>query len=138
LLRHSHDDEASDTEVIEPALDDPEVAVDHIHADIISEEASPSWLGGDRPLKLPYHVAVSIGLWAITTTLAIVAPNLGDVLNLVGCATGTVIAFILPSLFSFKLKGYSHTAMLLLVVGGLVGMVGTFFRTKQLIKDAAN
>jgi hypothetical protein len=104
--------------------------------DETQEEHLPSWLVADRQLKLPQHIVVTVTLWAITTTLAIVAPNLGDVLNLVGCATGTVIAFILPALFSFRLNGYSHTALFLLIVGGLVGLVGTVFSTQQLIVDA--
>ncbi|KAI2513414.1 transmembrane amino acid transporter protein [Fragilaria crotonensis] len=96
----------------------------------------PPWLIADRQLEPRLHLLVTTILWAVTTALALVAPNLGDVLNLVGCATGTVIAFILPSLFSFRLRGYSHTAMTLLVVGGLVGGIGTFFSTRQLIRDA--
>lgn len=98
----------------------------------------PSWLIADRQLEPRLHFLVTTTLWAVTTALALVAPNLGDVLNLVGCATGTVIAFVLPSLFSFRLRGYSHTAMILLVVGGLVGGIGTFFSTKQLILDATH
>eukprot|EP00545_Synedropsis_sp_CCMP1620_P005408 CAMPEP_0119015108 /NCGR_PEP_ID=MMETSP1176-20130426/10563_1 /TAXON_ID=265551 /ORGANISM="Synedropsis recta cf, Strain CCMP1620" /LENGTH=476 /DNA_ID=CAMNT_0006968375 /DNA_START=90 /DNA_END=1520 /DNA_ORIENTATION=+ len=101
------------------------------------EDQLPAWLLAERQLQLPQHIIVTVTLWAITTTLAIVAPNLGDVLNLVGCATGTVIAFILPALFYFRLHGYSHTALLLLVVGGLVGLVGTVFSTQQLFADAS-
>ena len=47
--------------------------------------------GEEKQLKLPYHFAVSAILWSLTTLLAILAPSLGDVLDLVGCATGTVI-----------------------------------------------
>jgi hypothetical protein len=83
--------------------------------------------GNDRQLVLVYHILVTVTLWALTTVLAIVAPSLGDVLNLVGCATGTLIAFILPALFSFRLQGYTHLAMLILVVGGAVGLIGTYF-----------
>lgn len=105
---------------------------------VAAEESFPSWLIAERQLKLWPHVLVTFLLWAVTTTLALVAPNLGDVLNLVGCATGTVIAFILPSLFYFRLRGYSNTAATLLVVGGVVGSVGTFFSTRQLILDASH
>ena len=102
------------------------------------DDSFPPWLIAERQLKLWLHVLVTFLLWAATTTLALVAPNLGDVLNLVGCATGTVIAFVLPSLFYFRLRGYSHTAATLLVVGGLVGSVGTFFSTRQLVLDASH
>jgi amino acid permease len=69
------------------------------------------------------------------TLLAIAAPSLGDVLNLVGCATGTVIAFLLPALLSLKIEGYSHMAMVILCVGGIVGTVGTWFSLKKLVLD---
>mmetsp|Transcript_29272 Transcript_29272/g.44289 ORF Transcript_29272/g.44289 Transcript_29272/m.44289 type:complete len:480 (-) Transcript_29272:1012-2451(-) len=98
----------------------------------------PSWLltSGGRQLILSYHVAVTLTLWAITTTLALLTPNLGDVLDLVGCATGTILAFVLPSLFFAQKKGYfSFTAILLLIVGGIVGIVGTVFSSKQLWVD---
>jgi amino acid permease len=124
----------------DPQQDTEEAGEDEEDDETADEEAQeeplPSWLVANRQLKLPQHIIVTVTLWVITTTLAIVAPNLGDVLNLVGCATGTVIAFILPALFSFQLNGYSHTALFLLVVGGLVGLVGTVFSTKQLIVDA--
>ena len=47
--------------------------------------------GEDKQLKLGYHLVVTSSLWGLTTLLAILAPSLGDVLDLVGCATGTVI-----------------------------------------------
>lgn len=46
-----------------------------------------------------------------------------------------MIAFILPSLLSFRIEGYSHMAMLIFLVGGAVGTVGTFFSLKQLWSD---
>jgi amino acid permease len=95
----------------------------------------PWWLIADRQLCLSLHILVTVALWFITTLLAIYAPNLGDVLDLVGCATGTVIAFILPALFYFRKEGYSHTAAVILVVGGIVGMLGTLYSTKQLLID---
>jgi amino acid permease len=67
--------------------------------------------------------------------MALLAPSLGDVLDVVGCATGTLIAFLLPALFSLKLQGYSRLAVVLLVVGGSVGLIGTFFSLTQLIQD---
>jgi amino acid permease len=91
--------------------------------------------GEERQLKLPYHVGLTCKLWFIVTGLAIAAPNLGDVLDLVGCASGTLIAFILPGWFAMRMQGYSHVAALILVVGGLVGTVGTICSLKQFVRD---
>jgi len=74
-----------------------------------------------------YHILLTVILWGTTVVLALSAPSLGDVLNLVGCATGTMISFILPGLFAFQLEGFSWTAFWLLVVGGTVGIMGTYF-----------
>jgi amino acid permease len=78
---------------------------------------------------------LTVALWGISTELAIRAPSLGDVLNVVGCGAGTVIAYFLPGLFDLKLNGYSHLAMLLLVVGTSVGLVGTYSSLTKLIGD---
>lgn len=86
-------------------------------------------------LILPYHVALTFSLWLVVTFLAIVAPSLGDVLNLVGCASGTIIAFIFPAILSFRLEGYSYMPLMLFVVGSVVGCVGTFFSLRQLARD---
>jgi len=88
-----------------------------------------------KQLKWPFHVAMTIKLWLVSVGLAIAAPSLGDVLDLVGCATGTIIAFIVPSCLSFKLRGYSLEAALLLLVGGVVGIVGTYFSLLQIVQD---
>lgn len=47
------------------------------------------WLLPDdkRQLIRPFHIVLTIVLWAATVCLALAAPSLGDVLNLVGCAT---------------------------------------------------
>jgi len=92
--------------------------------------------GEEKQLKLPYHMALTVKLWVVVTGLAIVSPSLGDILDLVGCATGTLIAFIVPALLAFRLQGYSHTAALILVVGGVVGSVGTFYSLKKLVADS--
>jgi sodium-coupled neutral amino acid transporter 11 len=49
------------------------------------------WLlpGDERQLIRPLHVVLTTALWASTVCLALAAPSLGDVLNLVGCAAGT-------------------------------------------------
>jgi amino acid permease len=91
--------------------------------------------GQEKQLLLSYHLGVTILLWSITTLLAILAPSLGDVLDLVGCAAGTMIAFVLPGLFSFRLQGYTHLAALILAVGGIVGLIGTVFSLQKLITD---
>ena len=104
----------------------------------IADTVTPKkWLlpGDDRQLQLPGHIALTVKLWVIVTLLAIAAPSLGDVLNLVGCATGTVIAFLLPALLSLQIKGYSTMAMVILFVGGIVGTVGTLFSLKKLVID---
>eukprot|EP00547_Thalassionema_nitzschioides_P009989 CAMPEP_0194229836 /NCGR_PEP_ID=MMETSP0156-20130528/44097_1 /TAXON_ID=33649 /ORGANISM="Thalassionema nitzschioides, Strain L26-B" /LENGTH=322 /DNA_ID=CAMNT_0038962399 /DNA_START=612 /DNA_END=1580 /DNA_ORIENTATION=+ len=112
------------------------------HQPIVEDEPPyhPSWLlpsENSRQLILSYHVTVTLILWATTLTLALVTPNLGDVLDLVGCATGTILAFVLPSLFFARKKGYfSLMAILLLVVGGIVGTVGTLYSSKQFWLDA--
>jgi len=99
-----------------------------------SQQTRP-WLkpGEERQLMFPYHFALSLLVWATTTVLAIKSPNLGDVLDLVGCATGTFIAFILPALFSFKLVGYTHLAAVIFILGGTVGSIGTYFSIMQLL-----
>jgi amino acid permease len=91
--------------------------------------------GEERQLILPLHVIVTVKLWIVITGLAIVAPSLGDVLDLVGCATGTLIAFILPSLLALRLQGYSHLAAIILIIGAVVGVVGTTYSLKKLGTD---
>ena len=139
LLQQEQKEDTQDIETTTPEPQDIETTTPELDSNLLVQDAAslPSWLIADRQLKSSvHHISVTVALWAVTTTLALVAPNLGDVLNLVGCATGTVIAFILPSLFYFKQRGYSHTAMILVTVGGLVGSVGTFFSTKQLFLDS--
>jgi amino acid permease len=92
--------------------------------------------GAERQLILPLHILITVKLWIVITGLAIVAPSLGDVLDLVGCATGTLIAFILPSLLALRLQGYSHLAAIILIIGVVVGVVGTTYSLKKLGADA--
>lgn len=94
--------------------------------------------GEERQLKHIYHVALTCKLWFVVTGLAIASPNLGDVLALVGCVSGTLIAFVLPGCFAWKLRGYSHTAAILLLAGGIVGIVGTIFSAKKFVHDSAS
>mmetsp|Transcript_26763 Transcript_26763/g.37737 ORF Transcript_26763/g.37737 Transcript_26763/m.37737 type:complete len:481 (-) Transcript_26763:15-1457(-) len=121
----------------QPSIGDTEQAL-LASSHTMEEKFPPFWMipGEDKQLRLPYHVALTVLLWGITTLLAIVAPSLGDVLNLVGCATGTLIAFILPAMFSFQLEGYTHVAAIIFVVGGIIGCLGTVLSFKQLLSDA--
>ena len=91
--------------------------------------------GEEKQLSLPLHLALSIVFWGLSTYLAIVSPNLGDILDLVGSASGTSMAFILPGLLSFKLQGRTKLAFFILVVGGAVGSVGTVCSLKKLVGD---
>lgn len=103
--------------------------------EVPAESPSPSWLLPERQLVLSYHCIVTLVLWAVMTVLAVVAPSLGAVLDLVGCATGTVIGFVLPGLFAFRIQGYTHTAAMIFFVGGIVGMVGTYFSVINIINE---
>lgn len=91
------------------------------------------WLLESKQLILPLHILVTVLLWSSSTFLALLAPSLGDVLNLVGCASGTMIAFILPAMFSFRINGYTRLAGLIFVVGGTVGTFGTLFSFQQMM-----
>lgn len=51
-----------------------------------------------RQLVFKYHVALTVSLWSVTLYLALAASSLGDVLNLVGCTTGTGTQEALPSM----------------------------------------
>ena len=91
-------------------------------------------LGGQwDQLILPLHVALTFLLWGSTTMLAILTPSLLDVINLVGSATGTLIAFVLPALFSYRMRGYTHLAVALVLVGGSIGILGTYLSLVKLL-----
>lgn len=127
-----------------PLLADEPSEVDE-YANVVSDTAassSPStpsknWLLPDdnRQLRLVGHFCITFLIWLIVTGLAIAAPSLGDILDLVGCASGTLIAFVIPGLLSFYVEGYNHLAMVILTIGGLVGTVGTYYSIKQLVAD---
>ena len=100
---------------------------------------APRWLlpkSNGRQLVLIWHASLTYFLWIVVTVCAIKSPSLGDVLDLVGAFTGTLLAFILPALFSFKLRGHSRQSLLILVVGGVVGLLGTATSFVKFIKDA--
>lgn len=131
------DDAVNSSLLQEPLLnDDPSAEAGDVGNSRTSARSSRLLMEGEeKQLVLPFHVIVTVSLWSLTTLLAILAPSLGDVLDLVGGGTGTVIAFILPGLFSFRLQGYTHLAAFILAVGGLVGLVGTAFSMQKLIAD---
>jgi len=86
-------------------------------------------------LKLAWHFSVTFSIWLAVTMLAIKSPSLGDVLNLVGSFSGTLIAFVLPSAFSFRLRGYNLMAWIILVVGGVIGFLGSTFALAKFFRD---
>ena len=45
-----------------------------------------------------------------------------------------VIAFILPALFSYKIQGHTILGIVLFVVGGTVGLLGTFFSLCSILR----
>ena len=100
----------------------------------------PNWIlsnfGDGRQLTFLWHAVLTFLLWLIVTISAIKSPSLGDVLDLVGAFTGTLLAFVFPSLFYLKLKGYSHLSLAILGVGGLVGTLGTIFSFVKFVQDA--
>lgn len=110
---------------------DSETTISSIHV------PTPSWILDDRQLSLPWHAALTFTLWLIVTICAIKSPSLGDVLDLVGAFTGTLIAFVLPALFSFKLKGYSNLSLIILAIGGFVGLLGTVYSFIKFTRDIA-
>ena len=98
----------------------------------------PYWLqkgGNGRQLSFLWHTVCTFLLWMLSTVSAIKAPSLGDVLDLVGAFTGTLLAFVLPALFAFKLKGYSNVSCAILAIGGLVGFCGTISSMAKLVSD---
>lgn len=90
----------------------------------------PKWIiadGDGRQLVFFWHTVLTFTIWLGAVTIcAIRTPLLGDVLGLVEAFTGTLLAFVLPSMISFKLKGYSHLSLAILLVGG-VGLLETVF-----------
>ena len=101
----------------------------------------PSWIlpnSDGRQLTFVWHAALTFAIWLIVTVSAIKSPSLIDVLDLVGAFTGTMLAFILPALFSFKLKGYSHVSLAIIGIGGIVGLLGTGFSLVKFLRDTGD
>ena len=78
-------------------------------------------------LITPLHVLLTVVLWAPSLILAVTAPSLVIVLNLVGCLSGATMAFLLPGLFRARLQGWTPVSVILCVVGCFVACVGTFY-----------
>ena len=91
------------------------------------------WLQSERQLTPALHVTLTCVIWFVSTVLAILAPSLNDILNVGGCFSGSLIAYILPSLFHLALKGYTNEACFLLLFGLVVGIVGTFFALRTML-----
>eukprot|EP00531_Pseudo-nitzschia_arenysensis_P001956 CAMPEP_0116146140 /NCGR_PEP_ID=MMETSP0329-20121206/17003_1 /TAXON_ID=697910 /ORGANISM="Pseudo-nitzschia arenysensis, Strain B593" /LENGTH=521 /DNA_ID=CAMNT_0003641863 /DNA_START=125 /DNA_END=1687 /DNA_ORIENTATION=+ len=126
------EDENVGTCIENPPQSEDDSTMDDLQRPLLSEEPSnddennigvtdapvgssaKNWLLPDdnRQLRLFGHILVTTLIWFIVIGLAIAAPNLGDVLDLVGCASGTLIAFVIPGLLSFYIEGYTHLAML--------------------------
>jgi amino acid permease len=138
LQRPLLEDEGRHDNVGSIASDASPIGTGDVLTNRLLENATPrNWLLPDdnRQLQLVGHVFVTIKLWAVATGLAVAAPNLGDILDLVGCASGTLIAFVIPAVLSLRIEGYSHLAMLILAVGSAVGTVGTYYGIKQIVHD---
>lgn len=75
----------------------------------------------------PLHYMLTCTLWLSSLTLALSAPSLGIVLNLVGCLSGATMAFLLPGLFWAKLSGWTPLSVVLTVVGLVVACLGSYF-----------
>jgi amino acid permease len=119
--------------ILEVSMSLTDLSVLSTHAaNVINSALLP---GYQKQLRLLYHVTLTAKLWFVVTGLAIAAPSLGDVLSLVGCATGTLIAFVFPALLSLRLQGFNYTATLLLFIGGVIGSVGTYFSMHKLVLD---
>lgn len=149
-----HEDENDSMSGLQrPLLSEEPASTDNLSVDDDTMDALPSenseprstpsiatpqkWLlpDDDRQLVLSGHVFLTTQIWLVVTGLAIAAPSLGDILDLVGCASGTLIAFVIPGLLSFSVEGYTHLGMLIFTVGGAVGTVGTYYSIKQLVND---
>ena len=96
--------------------------LDNIHANKLIEDEN-----------LNRYIWMTLLLWGSIVGIALTAPNLGIVLDIVGSISGSMIGFILPGLFSIKLQGFSFIGILMMIVGAIVGSVGAYFSIIKLI-----
>lgn len=84
----------------------------------------PSWILSNedgKQLTVLWHAVTTFTLWFVATIIAINVSSLSDVFQ---AFTGTMIAFVLPALLAFKLKGFSLLSLVIFGIGGAVGMLG--------------
>lgn len=86
-----------------------------------------SWLIRTIQINSLYHMPLTAFLWTATLMLALVASSLSDVVNVLGCTTGTPIAFLQPPLLAWRLQDYSLKSTTLFTVCFSVGCIGTYF-----------
>ena len=86
-------------------------------------------------LKTPYHILLTVTLCVIAISVAVAASSLGAVLDLVGCLSGTAIAFIIPAAIQIKMgERVDVWVCLMLSVGLMIGLVGTAFSLKKAVE----
>ena len=90
-------------------------------------------------LKTFYHVLLTLSIWFSTVVVAFVANELGTVLNLCGCISGSAIAFVLPAIFHLKLDKVSPPRTnfivgFMLFIGIAVAVLGTAFEIFGLVR----
>ena len=86
-------------------------------------------------LKTPYHILLTVTLCVIAISIAVAASSLGAVLDLVGCLSGTAIAFIIPAAIQIKMgERVDVWVCLMLSVGLIIGLVGTAFSLKKAVE----
>lgn len=83
-------------------------------------------------LIAPLHAGLTIILWLVSLILALSVPSLGVVLNVVGCISGSLIAFLLPGLCWIRLVGWSVLAVFFCIAGTVLGCLGTYYSLVQL------
>lgn len=80
----------------------------------------------------PLHVVSTVFLWGFSLILALSAPSLGVVLNLVGCLSGATMAFVLPGLFAAKIyRGWTPLRVGLVAIGLVVACLGSYYTLLQ-------
>jgi len=101
-----------------------------------SNSSSSNSNAENRQLKPFYHVSLTIAIWAAAVGLALEAPSLGSVLDLVGCISGSFIAFILPSMFEVKLRGrWVGKNVFMFAVGVSITVLGSVFSFMKIVDE---
>ena len=90
--------------------------------------------GGGYQLLRNYHCALTILIWGVTLFIALAADSLGTVLDLVGCVSGSAIAFIIPAAVNIKLeKECGVRIATMLCVGCFITVMGSVFSIIKLV-----